>query len=112
MTDRSVPLVRSGGVHLALLWLVGVQLRLTILAVPPVLPLIHRDLGLSEKGIGVLSALPVLLLGLAAIPGSLTIARLGARRACMLGLAVVAAAGATRGVGSSAPMLYAMTLAM
>ena len=70
MTDTTSPAARSTGFHLSLLWLIGVQLRLTILAVPPVLPLIHRDLGLSEKAIGVLSALPVLLLGLAAVPGS------------------------------------------
>lgn len=112
MADTTDPPVRSAAFHLVLLWLVGVQLRLTILAVPPVLPLIHRDLGLSEKAIGVLSALPVLLLGMAALPGSLTIARLGARRACILGLAIVAAAGAARGAGSSAALLYGMTLAM
>jgi len=108
-TDRPV---RSAAFCLALLWLGGVSMRLTILAVPPVLPLIHRDLGLSEKQIGALSALPVLLLGIAAIPGSLTIARIGARRACLLGLTVVAAAGAIRGIGPSAPMLFAMTLLM
>ena len=79
---------------------------------PPVLPLIHRDLALSEKAIGLLSALPVLLLGLAAVPGSLGVARLGARRACLLGLGIVASAGAARGIGPSAPMLYGMTFAM
>src|SRR5580698_3087763 len=112
MTDTTNPAVRSGGFLLSLLWLVGVQLRLTVLAVPPVLPLIHRDLALSEKAVGALSALPVLLLGLAAVPGSLGVARLGARRACLVGLAIVAIAGAARGIGPSAPMLYGMTLAM
>ncbi len=33
---------------LAILWLSGIALRLTILAVAPVLPMIHHDLGLSE----------------------------------------------------------------
>lgn len=112
MTDTTRPALESAGFRLALLWLIGVQLRLTVLAVPPVLPLIHRDLALSEKAIGALSALPVLLLGLAAVPGSLGVARLGARRACLLGLAIVAIAGAARGIGPSAPMLYGMTLAM
>src|SRR6185437_3201560 len=64
-----------------LLWWAGVDLRLTILAVPPVLPLIHRDLALDEKSVAALTGLPVLLFGLLAIPGSLLIARLGARRA-------------------------------
>jgi CP family cyanate transporter-like MFS transporter len=112
MTATTASASRSAGFHLSLLWLIGIQLRLTMLAVPPVLPLIHRDLDLSEKAIGALSALPVLLLGLAAVPGSLMIARFGARRACILGLTLVAAAGAARGFGPSGPMLYGMTLAM
>jgi CP family cyanate transporter-like MFS transporter len=112
MTDTTSPAIRAGNFRLSLLWLIGVQLRLTVLAVPPVLPLIHRDLALSEKAVGVLSALPVLLLGLAAVPGSLGVARLGARRACLLGLAIVAVAGAARGIGPAAPVLYAMTFAM
>jgi CP family cyanate transporter-like MFS transporter len=103
---------RSGSFQLALLWLIGVQLRLTVLAVPPVLPLIHRDLALSEKAVGALSALPVLLLGLAAVPGSLGVSLLGARRACLVGLAIVAVSSAARGIGPSVPMLYGMTLAM
>src|SRR5258708_16858823 len=37
--------------RLFLLWLAGIDLRLTILAVPPVLPLIHRDLALHEKSV-------------------------------------------------------------
>ncbi|HJU19029.1 MAG TPA: MFS transporter, partial [Stellaceae bacterium] len=98
--------------RLALLWLAGADLRLTMLAVPPVLPLIHHDLALSEKAIGVLSGLPLLLLGVAAVPGSLLIARLGARRAAIVALLVVAAAAAARGIGSSAPVLFAMTAAM
>ena len=103
---------RAGGYRLVLLWLIGVQLRLTMLAVPPVLPLIRQDLGLSEGAIGVLSALPVLLLGVAAVFGSLAVARMGARRACILSLSIVAAGGAARGIGATAPVLYAMTFAM
>jgi CP family cyanate transporter-like MFS transporter len=98
--------------RLALLWLAGADLRLTMLAVPPVLPLIHRDLALSEKAIGALSGLPVLLLGVAAVPGSLLIARLGPRRAAIAALLLIAAGAAARGIGSSAPMLFAMTAVM
>jgi CP family cyanate transporter-like MFS transporter len=98
--------------RLALLWLAGADLRLTMLAVPPVLPLIHRDLALSEAAIGALSGLPVLLLGLAAVPGSLLIARRGARRAAIAALLLVAAAAAARGIGPSAPVLFAMTAVM
>ena len=95
-----------------LLWLAGIDLRLTILAVPPVLPLIHRDLALDEKSVAVLSGLPVLLFGLMAVPGSLLIARIGARRAIITGLLAVALASGLRGAGSSAAMLFAMTFVM
>ena len=95
-----------------LLWLAGIDLRLTLLAVPPVLPLIHRDLALDETTVAALTGLPVLLLGLIAIPGSLLIARIGAHRALIVGLLVIAAASALRGVGPSKTVLFAMTFVM
>lgn len=98
--------------RLAVLWLAGADLRLTVLAVPPVLPLIHHQFALSERAVGALSGLPVLLFGLGAIPGSLLIARLGARNAAIVGLLVVAAASAARGIGPAAPILFAMTFVM
>jgi MFS transporter, CP family, cyanate transporter len=97
---------------LVVLWLAGADLRVTVLAVPPVLPLIHREFALSERAIGALSGLPPLLFGLAALPGALVIARLGARRAAILALLVIAAASAARGIGPSVTMLLAMTFAM
>jgi CP family cyanate transporter-like MFS transporter len=100
------------GWRLFLLWLVGADLRLTVLSVPPVLPLIHRDLGLDEKGVAALTGLPVLVFALIAVPGSLLIARLGARRAIIVGLVTAALATALRGVGPSASMLFAMTFLM
>ena len=105
-------LSRSLLLLLLVLWLAGAGLRLTVLAVPPVLPLIHAQLGLSERAIGALSGLPVLLFGLVAIPGSLLIARFGARRATIAALLLVAAASAARGIGPSVPMLFAMTCVM
>ena len=98
--------------RLALLWLLGIDLRLTILAVPPVLPLIHRDLHLDEKLVAALTGLPVLLFGLIAIPGSLMIARIGARRAAIVGVLIVSIASALRGAGPSVPMLFGMTALM
>src|SRR5947209_17061422 len=86
---------------LVLLWLSGISLRVTILSVPPLLPTIHRVLHLDETAVGALTTLPVLLLAAAAIPGSLLIAHLGARRALVSGLVLIALAGAGRGVGST-----------
>lgn len=79
---------------------------------PPLIPAIHRDLGLDEKGVSILTGLPVLLLAIAAIPGSLLIARLGARRALVAGLLAVGLGSALRGVGPALPVLFATTLVM
>lgn len=97
-------------IALLLLWLGGVALRLTILAVPPVIPLIHDDLHLSETQVGILSGLPMVLFAAAAIAGSLLIARLGALTALMIGLVVCAVGSVARGIGPSVAMLYAGTV--
>jgi CP family cyanate transporter-like MFS transporter len=95
-----------------LLWLGGVDLRITMLAVPPLIPLIHRELNLDEKAVGALVSLPVLLLASAAVPGSLLIAKLGVRGALMVGLGLVATFGAIRGLGPSVPILFSATFLM
>src|SRR3979411_1102372 len=105
-------LTRADWVQLVLLWLGGVDLRLTMLAVPPLIPLIHRELHLDEKAVGALVSLPVLLLAIAAVPGSLLIAKLGVRGALTVGLAFVAVFGAIRGFGPSIPVLFTATFLM
>jgi CP family cyanate transporter-like MFS transporter len=97
---------------LALLWLAGGALRLTILAIAPLLPLVHRDLGLSEAEIGTLGSLPSLLFAFAAIPGSLLIARFGARPTLIAGLILTALGGAARGGAPGVLTLYAATMLM
>jgi CP family cyanate transporter-like MFS transporter len=99
-------------VRLLLLWLGGIDLRLTMLAVPPLIPLIHRELHLDEKSIGALVSLPVLILAVASVPGSLLIAKLGVRRALLIGLCLVGVFSALRGFGPSTPVLYTATFLM
>ena len=70
---------------LALLWFAGSGMRITILAVPPVIPLIHDDLHMTETQVGLLMGLPLMMFALAAIPGSLLIARTGASRIAIAG---------------------------
>ena len=60
--------MREFWVAASLLWFAGVGLRLTILAVPPVITLMQQDLGLSGTQIGILSGLPVVLFGLPRCP--------------------------------------------
>jgi len=97
---------------LLLLWLAGTALRLTILAVPPVIPFVHDELNLNATEIGILTGLPSMLFALAAVPGSLLIARLGVRTALIVGLAITAVGGALRGALLDVRWLYAMTIAM
>ncbi|HWE74948.1 MAG TPA: MFS transporter [Stellaceae bacterium] len=100
------------GTTLTLLWLSGAALRLTILVLPPLLPLIHRDLHLSETAIGTLGSLPSLLFACAAIPGALLIARVGARRTLVAGLFVTALGCALRGAASDIVALDLATIVM
>lgn len=95
---------------LLLLWLAGNGLRLTILAVPPVIPQVHDDLNMNATQIGILTGLPSLLFAAAAVPGSLLIARLGVRTAMSVGLAIAALGGALRGAVPDVFWLYAMTI--
>ena len=103
---------RSGIVALSLLWLSGACLRLTVLAVPPVVPLLHADLHLSETGIGWLSSLPPMLFAIAAVPGALLIARFGIVPALVVGLLLNAAGSAARAAFSDPAFLYASTIVM
>src|SRR6266571_2256761 len=85
---------------------------MTVLCVPPLIPLIHRDLAMNEKAIAVLTGMTPFMLALFAIPGSLLIARIGARRALIAGLVLIAGASALRGIGPSVALLLAMTFLM
>jgi CP family cyanate transporter-like MFS transporter len=79
-----------------LLWLCGVSLRLTVLAVPPVISIIQHDLGLSGTEIGLLSGIPVVIFAIFAAPGSIVIGRLGVRSALTWGLLIAALGGLLR----------------
>ena len=83
-----------------------------MLAVPPVIPLLHADLHLSETEIGALSSLPPLLFAVAAVPGSLLIARFGLIPALLVGLLLNALGGAARGALVDASFLYASSIVM
>lgn len=110
--DRGRP---PGGVpwgRLVLIWLLGLSLRVGMLSLPPLLPEIHRRLGLGPLVLGTLTTAPTLLLAVAALAGSAVVARLGAARAVALGLAVAAVAGALRGAGPSTAALVVGSLAL
>src|SRR5579862_4221101 len=96
---------------LFLLALAGVALRMTILAMPPVIPLVHRELHMSETQVGLLVGLPLAMFAVAAVPGSLLIARIGTNRAVVAGTVIAALAGAARSAAFDIWTLYAAAIA-
>lgn len=103
--------VKNAG-SLALLWLAGLYMRLPILAAPPLSPAIGDELGLSQTHIGALTTLPVLMLALGALMGSLLIMRLGPRNALAGALAIVAVMSAARGLAQGPALLLGTSALM
>ncbi len=97
---------------LALLWLAGMMLRLTILALPPVLHTVELEFRLRGSDIGVLTAIPALFFSLAAVPGALLIRRVGAVPSLLAGLLVNACGAAARGFAGGAVELELATAVM
>ena len=97
---------------IALLWVAGIGLRLTVLALPPLIPLLEIDLGLTGTQIGILSGLPMFLFAVAALPGSLLIARFGALTAVIVGLLLAGIAGSLRGAIADIAWLFMTTILM
>lgn len=96
----------------AMLWLAGNALRLTILAVPPVIAMIRHEFALSATEVGLLSSIPPALFAVASLAGSLLVARLGVRSALIGGLVLVVAGSAWRGLSTSYAILFATTAVM
>jgi CP family cyanate transporter-like MFS transporter len=112
MPDNNQDGRREMWTAIVLLWLAGNALRITILAVPPVIAMIRDEFALSATEVGLLSGIPPALFAIAALAGSLLVARLGVRAALVGGLLVVAAGSALRGLSTSYAVLFATTILM
>lgn len=97
---------------LALLWLFGICLRVTVLAIPPVIPLVHGSFVLSQSAVAALTSLPVLLFSFAALPGSLLVSRFGAAHVLTAGILVTGLASALRGMADGVVLLFGATFLM
>jgi CP family cyanate transporter-like MFS transporter len=95
-----------------LITLVGFNLRSVILGVPPILPLIQHDLGLSYTATGFLTALPVLALAVGAWPSGLLAERIGARLSVSIGLTLLAAGTILRAFRLTTFSLFFFTLVL
>ena len=86
-------------------WL-GFNLRASLLGVPPILALLRADYRLSYAVAGLVTALPILALGVMAFPGAALVRRLGGFRVVGVGL-LLAAAGE---LGRALPGVFALFL--
>ena len=102
----------AGGLarSLCLLCLAGIAMRMTLLVMPPVIPLVHDELRMSETQVGLLVGLPLAVFAFAAVPGSLLIARVGTTLAVTLGMTIAAIAGAARAAAVDMWTLYAAAI--
>ena len=100
----------SGGKLLVVVVAVALNLRPAIAAVPPLLDAIQADLGLSATGAGLLTALPVVCMGVFAPAGTALGRRVGRETAVSCALALVVCGTLVRGLGESMIPLYGGTL--
>lgn len=94
----------------ALIVLAGFNLRAIILAVPPVLPFIQRDLQLSYTETGLLTALPTLVLGCASWFSGLLAERIGPRACVTIGLVLLAVGSILRAFWPTVFSLFLFTV--
>jgi CP family cyanate transporter-like MFS transporter len=85
---------------------VAVNLRVTITSIPPLIDTIVRDLGLSHAMAGVLTALPVLWMGVFAPVASRLAHRRGAVVAVLLSAVAILLGTLGRGFGDNVVLLY------
>ena len=103
---------RTWPLSLALLWLIGVALRLAILAVPPAIPALREEFGLTGTEIGALSGTPIVIFAVASLAGSRLVARIGVIAAATAGLLLTALGSAARSLAFDTISLFAATVVM
>lgn len=87
--------------------LVGINLRPIMASVGPLLDLLQRDLGLSNFQGGLLTTLPVMMMGLFALAGPWLLRLLGDVKGVAIGMTLIAAACAVRTYVESSTALIA-----
>lgn len=103
MLTRRVPL-------LAGLFFAALALRPQVVGIGPLLPAIRADLGYSHAVAGLLGTIPVLCMGLFALPAARLARRVGSRRAVAVAVAGIGAFGIVRAVVPGPVALIILTL--
>lgn len=89
---------------------VSLSMRTLMTSLPPLLPRMREDLGLSSVWLGVLTTLPVLCMGLLAPAAARLGLRLGVARCISIAMVAVAIGNLVRGFGQDVAALYLGTL--
>jgi MFS transporter, CP family, cyanate transporter len=105
--DRQVR--RAGLALLAGLFLAGLALRPPIVGVGPLIPAIQDDLGISHAAAGLLGTIPVLCMGVFALPAPALTRRYGSRLAIAVCLALIGGFGVARAAAPGAAGVIALT---
>jgi CP family cyanate transporter-like MFS transporter len=95
-----------------LLWLAGSGTRMTLLATPPLLPLLEQTFRLSELQVGWLTSIPSILFAMAVLLGSYIIAKIGSTQTVMWGLFIAGIGSAARTLSLDQSALFAATMVM
>jgi MFS transporter, CP family, cyanate transporter len=102
---RAAPLLAAGIV------LTGLNLRIAVASVPPLIDELQRELALSATAAGLLTAAPVLCFGALAPLAPLLARRLGAERVLLLALLPIIVGVAARAGGSTAALFAGTVMA-
>jgi CP family cyanate transporter-like MFS transporter len=94
---------------LAGLFLAGLALRPQIVGVGPLIPSIQHDLDISHAVAGLLGTIPVLCMGVFALPASVVTRRYGTRLAIAACLALIGVFGIARAAAPGAAAVIALT---
>jgi MFS transporter, CP family, cyanate transporter len=94
---------------LAGLFLAGLALRPQIVGVGPLIPSIKHDLGISHAVAGLLGTIPVLCMGVFALPAPALTRRYGSRLAIAACLALIGVFGVARAAAPGAAAVIALT---
>ncbi|WP_293793870.1 MFS transporter [uncultured Pantoea sp.] len=105
--NRTLPAV---GMFALLVFSIALNLRPIMAAMGPLFPLLQRDAQLSAMQLSLLTTLPVIMMGLAALAGPLLLHRLGEVRGIAVGLLLLALASIARGFEQSATALITSAL--
>lgn len=105
--NRTLPAV---GMFALLVFIIALNLRPIMAAMGPLFPLLQREAQLNATQLSLLTTLPVIMMGLAALAGPLLLRQLGEVRGIAAGLVLLALASVARGFDQSAGALIISAL--